>query len=329
MKLDNGLAAVKSTVQMIDVKHVTCPGCGGDDYVIVANGPDYENNCCGDQQFSVAHCKVCGLHYLNPRPTTAMLPIIYPEDGYICYNFSEKSSSFVARARQRRAFSKVKPVLKVVQPAMKDLRVMDIGAGDGTLLRLFQAGGVPATNLTGIDIDEKAVAGLRTQGFNGAVARAEEMNFPPNSFDLITISHVIEHVADPRLVMQQAFKALAPGGVIWLETPNIAGWDWALFKKGTWGGYHFPRHWTLFTPKTISRMLGEVGFEVVEVQTLSATFVWVWSINHILQKWGAKKLAHFFRLDNFVPLGFFWAFDILPSMMGYSSNMRAVARRKS
>ncbi|MDX1990920.1 MAG: class I SAM-dependent methyltransferase [bacterium] len=326
-----------TTGSPITVEHVPCPGCGADGgadggadtYTLIGSGPDYENACCGDQRFTMVQCSQCSIFYLNPRPTTDMLPIIYPADGYICYNFSEKSSSLVARARERRNFNKVKPVLKYVQGDLKDLRVLDIGAGDGTLLRILQSGGIPAENLTGVDIDTQAVEGLRRQGFNGVQARAEDMDFPQGSFDLVTISHVIEHVADPRRVMELAFRALKPGGVFWLETPNIAGWDWNLFKKGTWGGYHFPRHWTLFTPRTISRMLTESGFEVAEVSTLSATFVWVWSINHVLQERGAKGAANFFRLDNFLALGFFWIFDMLPSMLGKSSNMRAVARKKA
>ncbi len=309
-------------------EHVRCSGCGADEFTVIARGPDYDHRCSGDQVFTMVRCNRCGLDYLNPRPTVEMLPVIYPSENYVCYDFSEKSGSFVARARARRNLSKVRPALKyLTQPADK-LRALDIGAGDGTLLRILCSGGILPENLTGCDIDARAVENLRKQGFNGVVTRAEDLAVPAASFDLITISHVIEHVAEPRLVMERALAALAPGGIFWIETPNIAGWDWHLFKGGTWGGYHFPRHWTIFSKKTLRRMLEEVGFEVLEVSTLAATFVWVWTINHILQNLGAKRLARQFALDKFLPLAFFMVFDLLPSWLGLASNMRVIARKK-
>jgi SAM-dependent methyltransferase len=312
----------------ITVEHVLCPNCGADDYEAVASGPDYENHCGGDQEFQMVRCRGCGLYYLNPRPTLDMLGAIYPPDAYICYNFSEKGNSLVAQARQRRSINKVKPAFQHLtgDPAM--FRALDIGAGDGTLLRILHDAGIPKNQLWGVDIDQKAVDGLRAQGFHGEVARAEEMVFQSGTFDLVTISHVIEHVESPRQVMQRAYEMLKPGGVFWIETPNIAGWDWRFFKERTWGGYHFPRHWTLWTPQTMSRALMDDGFEVAEVATLAGTFVWVWTVNHILQDRKASPgLTNFFSLNSFLPLVFFYLFDSLPAKMGRSSIMRIIARR--
>ena len=67
------------------------------------------------------------------------------------------------------------------------------------------------------------------------------------TLEFITMFHVIEHVKDPKSIIKTLNKLLVPGGHLVIETPNIDSLDAMIFKETFWGGYHFPRHWHLFT----------------------------------------------------------------------------------
>lgn len=312
----------------VTVESVRCPSCGNDNFTIEASGPDYDHHCCGEQIFNVARCNVCGFWYLNPRPTTDMLPRIYEAEDYICYDFDQKGNALVQNWRIGAETRRIQKALEHVQRPTADLKVCDIGPGDGTTLAAFESLGVRREHLYGVDIDQSIIDKLESKGFQGILSRAEDLEAPVKDFDVVLMLQVIEHVADPRRVMQVSHAMLRPGGIIWMETPNMDGWDRPFFKKRAWGGYHFPRHWVLFSPKTISRMLEEVGFEMVGVWSMSATFVWIWSINHILQDRGWHKLANVFSFNNPFIAAFFLLFDLIPRNLNKASNMRVIARKR-
>ncbi|MGE3274336.1 MAG: class I SAM-dependent methyltransferase [Vicinamibacterales bacterium] len=315
-----------SAARQIAVEEVPCPACDGTQAVAIASGPDYDCHCCGDQVFRLVQCRACGTYYLNPRPTVEMLPVIYAREDYYSYSFEEEGNPVVLRARARRDRGKVRQVLATQRRAVRDLRVLDVGAGDGSLLRAFGAAGVPAAHLTGLELDPQAVEALERRGMRGVLGRAEDATFDAGSVDVCTLIQVIEHVAAPRDVLRRMFGALAPGGACLLETPNMDGWDRRFFAGGDWGGYHFPRHWTLFDPHSLSRLLHDIGFEVVHVSTPAAAVVWAWSLNHVAQRRGwPPAVQRFFSMDNPLALGACLALELLPSALGRSSNMRIIA----
>jgi SAM-dependent methyltransferase len=313
----------------IRVEPVTCQGCGSSGpFVHVATGPDYDNHACGDQEFTLVRCSACATCFLNPRPTADMLPIIYSSESYYAYTFSSEGNPVVVRARQRRDGAKVTQVLRHLRRPPADLAVLDIGSGDGSLLEAFEAAGVPAAGLTGLELDTAAVTRLRGRGYAGITTRIEEADLGRDRFDVITMIQLIEHVADPLQVIDKCRAALRPGGVLLIETPNMASWDRPLFARRLWGGYHFPRHWTLWDTTSLPRTLEHHRFAVVHVSTPAAAVVWAWSLNHALQHISAPAwLANSFSMRNPAVLGLLWGLELLPSLLGRSANMRVLAVR--
>ena len=170
---------------------------------------------------------------------------------------------------------------------------------------------------------------LNARGFRGLLTRAEEMDFPPDSFDVVTMIQVIEHVATPNKLVKHLGGMMSKGGILFFETPNMKSWDRRFFRKATWGGYHFPRHWTLWDPETMTRMLNDSGFDVVSITTPPSAVVWVWSVNHVMQAWfGNGRIARFFSMNNPFALALFWLLELIPSKLGRSANMRIIARRR-
>ena len=321
------MSSATSDKPTVTVEPVPCPGCGADDFRIIAQGPDFDHHC-SEQDFTLVRCQKCDLCYLNPRPTTEMLPVIYEVEDYICYDFDTKGNAAVQKYRERAETKRIRKALVHLDRPVADIRACDIGPGDGTTLAAFRTLGAKAENLYGVDIDRSIITKLESKGLRGILSRAEDLDGSVRDFDVVLMLQVIEHVADPRRVMEKSRDLLRPGGILWMETPNIAGWDRPLFARRTWGGYHFPRHWTLFSPKTMRRMLEEIGFEVVGIWSMSATFVWIWSINHVLQDWGWKRAAKFFSFNNPFVAAFFLIFDAIPRWLNLASNMRIIARKK-
>lgn len=87
--------------------------------------------------------------------------------------------------------------------------------------------------------------------------------FPPQSFNAVTMLQVLEHIADPRQTLQQIHGLLRPGGVLLVEVPNI---DCLSFKLLGKRHRHFAKHhFTFFTPKTLIALLNECGFRTLSV----------------------------------------------------------------
>jgi 2-polyprenyl-3-methyl-5-hydroxy-6-metoxy-1,4-benzoquinol methylase len=312
----------------ITLAPVVCPDCGGEVYQTVATGPDYENHCCGTQEFRLVQCQNCQTVYLNPRPTPDMLHRIYAVDDYYSYDFAETANPIVIRARQRRDQGKIAQVLEKVGKPAQDLHIVDIGAGDGALLDSFHRAGVPSNQLTGVEIEQIAIDKYRGRGMNGILGQAETLDLPPESMDVFAMIQVIEHIANPKEVVKKLHTLLRPGGVFLIETPNFDAWDRRFFPRKTWGGYHFPRHWTLWSKTTMSRLMRDCGFEVALMQTPPAAVLWAWSINHVLQDRGASpSLQKIFGMNNPFVLAALLGLELIPSKLGLSANMRVIARK--
>ncbi len=311
----------------IEVEEVPCPDCGGRDGVEVARGPDYDEHLCGDQEFRLVRCRECDVCYLNPRPTAAMLPVIYDSEQYYAYGLAESEPSVIRRMRERRNDGKAASLLELISRPPAQLRVFEIGPGDGGLLQAFVRAGVPPDHLTGIDLEERAIENLRQLGIPGVVGRVEDLDADAASCDVALMIQTIEHVDRPREVLRSVRRRLAPGGLFLIETPNLASWDRKLFRRKTWGGYHFPRHWTLWTPDTLIRLLEETGFEIRSVTTPNSAVLGAWSTRHVVEELGlGERATAFFSDRNPAWLALLYAIDLVPSLLGRSANMRVVAR---
>jgi len=84
-------------------------------------------------------------------------------------------------------------------------------------------------------------------------------------FDVITMFHVLEHVADPARTLRNLKDRLTDDGLLVIEVPNIESWGFRWFGKG-WRGLDLPRHVTHFSPQTLTGLLRRTGFEPVSVR---------------------------------------------------------------
>lgn len=145
-------------------------------------------------------------------------------------------------------------------PIVHGNKLLDIGCGNGQFLVRAKDIGYA---VVGLDFDEKTVEVARSLGLD---VRHGEINSIDHSetYDVITLSHVIEHVHDPRSLLQAIHGHLSAGGFFYLATPNFGSAGRKTFGK-FWRGLEFPRHLHMFNTNQLENLLKEIGFSRVEV----------------------------------------------------------------
>jgi len=284
-----------------DIKKVDrpCPLCGSTKREVVTSGRDHEFDNTTHDLFFVVRCLDCDLVYLNPRPDQSTLGIIYPKE-YYCHKetfaaFSSKRSILVSIKNDlNKRFGFPKRIQNVVNSLPDELeepiKILDVGCGNGLALDVFQEVSSRSVETTGLDYSEQALRIVAKKGHNVIRTRIEKASLPKGYFDIIYSSNVIEHVAEPFDMMRKISDALKPEGVFLCEAPNYDSLDARIFSpSGYWGGFHFPRHWTFFTAKTLGKIAELSDLKLESVMYHPVPIFWIWTMHSYLYSCKGKK----------------------------------------
>lgn len=312
---------------VLPVEEAACLFCGDAETRLVARGRDYEYASSPDY-FDLVQCIGCELMFIRPRPAAEAMSAIYPST-YYAYNEEEEERPLVKFFRDRIEGIKVRRYRELAP--QDGARLVDIGCGDGRLLEVIRRLGPPSWQLSGIEIGEGAARKAEAKGFEVRAGDIESMDLTQwaQRFDLALMHHVIEHVRDPRDVLRKLSGLLRAGGVLSIETPEIEGWDFRLFRKRYWGGYHIPRHFYLFNASTLTRLLREQGFEVLSVRSIPSPAFWIFSAHNWLvdRPWG-RRLASFCHPQNLLAVSAATALEAVQLLTRrQSSNLQVLARK--
>lgn len=234
----------------------------------------------------LVQCDACGSGYLNPRLTPERIGEAYTQyytHGSVRAPAAEEARAVSLRTRVANDYRRVRfgePGLtclpggrflaslmpqkrRTIDRSYRDLprtteplSVLDIGCGNGQYLATVKRLG---HRVVGVDPDPQAVAYGSGAGLDLRHGDAFSILPSDGPFDVITMSHVIEHVHDPRRVLSHVHDLLVPGGTLWVETPNVAAQGHRDYGS-SWRGLEPPRHLVLFTWRSLRRLLREVGF---------------------------------------------------------------------
>lgn len=261
-----------------------CPVCASTNSSPAHSGlQDYLEGTPG--QWTMFRCMECGSLYLKTRPTRNAIAKAYRsyhthEDGAaamagdngtsLLWRWSNGYMNTRFAAGRAPASPWGRLALSVLPSLRQQLdyfyrhlpqtpgRLLDVGCGNGIfLLRARQAG----WRVTGLEPDPIAVAAARRADLDVVQGTLDTWR-GEESFDVITASHVIEHVHDPLEFLRQIFSLLLPGGRIWLATPNAESLGHRRYGRG-WRGLEPPRHMTVLTLGALQRLLQRAGFEHV------------------------------------------------------------------
>jgi 2-polyprenyl-3-methyl-5-hydroxy-6-metoxy-1,4-benzoquinol methylase len=267
-----------------------CPICFSPDRAILYEGLKDTTFYCAPGAWTLYNCRSCSAAYLDPRPTSESIQLAYRD--YYTHSDHRSTSSLspsywkaAALNGYRNSFwaTKLEPASPILgklvayglpgsralvdHDEMRDLprpsmgrNLLDVGCGSGRFLEMARSAGWISS---GIDFDPKAVEAARSKGLNVVHGGTELLSSETSQYDAITLSHVIEHVHDPRSLLRDCRRLLKPNGYFWIETPNIASHGHRLFGHH-WRGLEPPRHLMLFNWALLAELLAEAGFRGIK-----------------------------------------------------------------
>lgn len=245
----------------------------------------------GDWTFKSCCDEDCGAVWLDPMPSAADLLRAY-RNYYTHDDQTEAESSGVAKLLYRWAVDGLLTVAGVLPErrradamfleGMACGSILDVGCGHGAFLaRMARKGWV----VLGVDFDPDAVANARAvHGLDIRLGGVESID-GSSCFDVITASHVIEHVPDPMQFLMHCRRLLRPGGKLVLRTPNAQSFGHGIYADA-WRGLEPPRHLCILTRNALQSLARRAGLGVVECFTSHAMAESVLIVSHFLRKSG-------------------------------------------
>lgn len=158
-------------------------------------------------------------------------------------------------------------ILKSIEFFKKTGKLADVGIGTGLFLKIAREHG---WDVFGIDISNYALGRVKKNGIKLFQGQLENVSFKDNFFDVVNMRHSIEHMKNPNKVLAKAYKILKPGGIICIATPNSFGIHARIFGED-WPHLSLPYHLHFFSKKSLSRLIKDAGFKILQIKTEELT----------------------------------------------------------
>jgi len=194
----------------------------------------------------IQKCQSCELVFICPMPDEPALEKYYSEQYRIEYDGNTIEERFSADLEE--AKTRCHRLGKLLSPGLK---ILEIGSGSGAFLKSSSDQGA---NVTGIEYDEIAQEWISNNlGLN--VFRSLDSIPADQSFELIVMFHVLEHVTDPIKFVTHVTEWLAQDGALVIEVPNIDDALLSIYGLESFAKYYFSAaHLTYFSPKTLAKV---------------------------------------------------------------------------
>ncbi len=235
-----------------------CPNCGWDDATVMIDSNMGEADLkkgiktvymlWENTHGRYVKCKNCHLIYANPTEKASKINGDYSKMG-------NNDAPIIRGSRLRAAKSQ----LGLIRKHKDGKTLLDIGCGEGFFL--FNATKAGYTT-KGIEISQDAAEyAEREFGLDVEAKPFEELQFPDNYFDVVTLWQVLEHVPYPLIVLKEVRRILKPEGLLATSTPDIESILAKIFRRRWWNLRRL--HINQFTTRTLTDMLKRAGFNNV------------------------------------------------------------------
>lgn len=273
---------------------VACPYCNGSERSLGYKDVQDWSFYCAPGKWSYWNCINCEALYLNPRPKQEFIYKSYAN----YYTHGKEVTSLMDRFKEKlrnECYSRwltinITPrlniprwcsfVLKVFKSKiqmpfgleylvnMPKGHLLDFGCGSGRTLSMAKQLG---WKVTGIEIDEKAVAKAKSLGLNIIQGDFQKLSEMIEQFDCVMCSHVLEHVNQPLELLKLLANTLRPQGIMFVSLPNSKS-SVLQYYGDNWRGLEAPRHISIPSLENLSSKLESMGFKIIEqINTYDAT----------------------------------------------------------
>lgn len=242
------------------------------------------------EEWHIYNCFYCKSLFVNPRPAENSLAALYQD--YLTHKPTQKEKVFTSESLFWKLvrgylanslglnfdkkslnmgyilFSLIPPLRYKLNRFGRNLtiknfrnkgKLLDLGCGAGEFLHIAQQMGFDSY---GCDFDPIIIKQCENKGLNVRLGGLESYN--DETFDVITMNQVIEHVVDPQQTIKECFKKLNNNGCLWIGTPNPQAIGAQVFGK-SWAGLHPPYHLCIPSQSELVRWLNDAGFHNIQI----------------------------------------------------------------
>lgn len=297
-----------------------CPVCGGEEAEPVAVGNDFAHGTTGDS-FLAVRCRECELVYLNPHPAEGEHLRLHPPSYF-------SPSECGARTGLRSMRALVRQAVRYCGALPRNARLLEVGYGAALHLDGVRRAGPRTWVLEAVTPHESLARSARQGGEIVYQGRADALQDLRAAFDAVLLLHGLEHCASPVHELLSLRRLLRAGGRLVILTHNADSAVRRLFEGRHWAGYDFPRHASLFGPRTLRRLAATTGYEVERLSTARNSQMWVRSAAHLFKDWNASPwLIHRSRPGALLLGGLASLAEGAAHLAGRGARLEAVLRK--
>ena len=233
-----------------------CPVCGGGSQKDFIEAEDHNVS---NDLFKIVECAACSFRFTNPIPTEETIGDYYKSENYVSHSGTKKG--FVNRVYHIVRSRAIKQKESLASKHSKAKSILDIGCGTGDFLAYCKS---KKWNTLGLEPDKSA----RKMAIDNNLIQVKPLSHlyavEENTFDVISMWHVLEHVYNLNEDIEQYKKVLKKDGVLIVAVPNCSSKD-AEHYKSNWAAYDLPIHLYHFRPDNVKQLFAKHGMEVVEI----------------------------------------------------------------
>ncbi len=249
-----------------------------------------------DERYDYHSCVACHFVFQHPLPSLEKIATFYPDD----YSVYEEQSRLKLISGIRKSILKkyygyshlstsifndlVSPVLKLFSqkfevPYTKNGKLLDVGCGNGRYLDGMKKLG---WQTQGVEFNASAVEVCKLSGLTVHHGDLFSACLESNTFEVINVSHVIEHVPNPVAFFTELARVLKPNGSLVIKTPNSLALGRKLFNTN-WYHNDVPRHLYLFAYQNLSVLANNCGLKMQQFKTSSTPKIILNSLDYVTE----------------------------------------------
>jgi SAM-dependent methyltransferase len=235
-----------------------CPICGSASITSVLKAKDYTVS---GEIFNIWACKDCTGRFTQDVPAMEAIAPYYQSETYISH--TETKAGFINRLyhQARNITLKGKCNLIRKETGLTTGQLLDVGAGTGAFLSVMKKAG---WEVSGIEPDEQARKNANRIHDISPLPADAFFTLQPESFDAISMWHVLEHVHQLHEYIAHLKKILKKDGVLFIAVPNHTSSD-AQHYDSFWAAYDVPRHLYHFSPLSMKQLMLKHGLEITRM----------------------------------------------------------------
>ena len=227
-----------------------CPLCGSDSILELYHITRYNN------PFSITTCRECSFQFMNPRFNQKVIEQFYNKEYYegtadYAYFDERDTEKFPPYVLEKR--------VEKIHRFIKSGKFLDVGSSFGGLLNSAKKYYMP------FGIEVSPYAGNYTKkeyGDSIHIGTLVNHSFKKQSFSVITMIEVLEHLHNPVVSLKECYDLLAEGGLFVIQTANMDGIQAKILKDNY--AYYMPGHLSYFTKNNLTNTLKNIGFSKIK-----------------------------------------------------------------